>query len=65
MSDKPYGFDVTYRTTDGRELTCHYVGSERTARRKAMLRSCATEVIAVTPISEREWTRLYGRRERM
>jgi hypothetical protein len=57
-----YGFDITYVTSDGRELGCHYVtASERTARRKTMLRSLAREVTRVRALTEKEYVKTYGR----
>jgi ParB/RepB/Spo0J family partition protein len=58
---KFYGWDVTYRTYKHETLTCHYVGSEKTARRKAMLRTGAAEIVSVAGLTEEQWVRAYGK----
>lgn len=60
--NRVYGFDITYVTVDGRELTCHYVtDSEQTARRKAMLRTHAREVTNLRPLTEAQYVKAFGR----
>lgn len=65
MSELIYGYDVTYVTHDGLTLDCHYVGSEKDARRKTLLRSKARAITRIRPMSKREYERAFGYRGRM
>lgn len=63
--NRVYGHEVTYRTHQGDELKVHFVGGEANARRKAMLKTHAREVIAVDPMTETTYVKAFGRPGRM
>lgn len=56
-----YGWDITYRTHTNELLTCHYVGTESQARKKAMLRPRAERIIACEGLTEEQWKQSYGK----
>lgn len=62
-AERIYGYDVTYVTADidSPELTCHYVGSETSVRRRTMLRSRAWKIVAMKPLTEAAYIKAYGR----
>src|SRR5205814_834045 len=65
VSDEVYGFDVVYLTSDLKEKTCHYVGSEQQVRRRTMLRTHAREVISLRPLTKAAYEKAFGFRGRM
>lgn len=56
-----YGWEITYKTHDNQLLICRYVGTEKQARKKAMLRSKAMTIVECVGITEEQWVRAYGR----
>lgn len=59
---KYYGWEVVYkRHGDLTHHRCHYVGTEATARRKAMLRPRAEAVVSAEGLTEEQYVRAYGR----
>jgi len=62
---EPYAWEIEYRRSDGApNQTCVYVGSEREARRKAMLRPHATEIVRCEGMTKEAHQRAYGTRRR-
>lgn len=60
----PYGYDVTYETIAGEILTCHYVGSLTSVRRKTMLRPNARSIVNTIAMTLTEYERAFGTRTR-
>jgi len=58
---KPYGWEVTYETHRGEEKQVHFVGSEATAQRKAMLKTGAKAIVKTTPFTEKQYVNAFGR----
>jgi hypothetical protein len=56
-----YGWEITYLRHDGVTRKCHYVGSLRTAERRAMLKPLAKEIESRSGFSQQQWVRSFGR----
>ena len=57
-----YGWSITYSRNDGKpDEDCHYVGTEKVARKKALLRPHAREVLRCEPMTEEQYVRVFGR----
>ena len=58
---KSFGYEVTVKFMYGKEKKFHWCGlTEITARRKGMLKTLATEIVNVEPVTEEQWIRAYG-----
>lgn len=56
-----FGLDVTVEFVDGRVEQFHWRGlSEGDARRRALLKRNAREVLNVEPLTEEQWIQVYG-----
>lgn len=59
-----YGYDLVVSLNTGGEERCHYAGTEKAARKKALMRPHAKEVISAEPLTEEQYVRAYGRARR-
>lgn len=62
-----FGWEVTVRFAPGSrkpDATFHWHGlTEAAARRKGMLKTNASEILSVEPVTEEQWIRAYGNPE--
>lgn len=56
-----YGWDITYRDVRGKHQTCHYVGTEKKARHKAMLRTGYEKLVECKGLTKDAYVRGYGK----
>jgi len=58
---KAFGWEVIVEFFDYHQETFHWRGcTENGARRKGMLKTCASKIIKVIPVTEEQWLRSYG-----
>lgn len=56
-----FGWEVDVRFQDGGMKTFHWRGcSRKAAWMKGMLKTRATEILEIRPVTEAEWVRAYG-----
>lgn len=55
-----FGYDVNCVMHEGGIKQFHYVGREKAARRRAMLKTGVRSIVSVEPLTHEQWIRAYG-----
>lgn len=64
VAEKPFGWDLEIEIRTGMVGTetrnVHYRGTEKKARRQALMQRNFVRVVKATPLTEKQWISAYG-----